>query len=124
MPKMTSCVDAPIVELVDCRRVNLRGKRKRIAHETILAGGDQGSFPIQAEDLPGAKGEGCDGDESLGSIGFQHLDYRQCVLTKNNKTRPMSSAATDEARGLIDYRFKSRVVSGAGGKSQLGVIKL
>ena len=36
----------------------------------------------------------------------------------------MSSAAANEARRLVDYRLKGRILGGAGGVAQLSVARL
>lgn len=55
--------DAAVVKLVDGGGVDVRRQRQRLAHQAVLELGHQRRLPAQALDLPGAEGEGSDGDE-------------------------------------------------------------
>ena len=55
--------DAAEVEVVDGRRVDARRQGERVADEAVFEFGDELGLPAQALDLPGAEGEGGDGDD-------------------------------------------------------------
>lgn len=56
------------VEVVDGGRVDVRRERKRIANEAVFELGDELGFPAETLDLPGAEGEGCDGDKGCDTL--------------------------------------------------------
>lgn len=64
VPEATGRVDAAIVKVVNGGRIDGGRQRKRVAHQAVFKLGDELRLPAEPLDLPGAQGEGGDGDQS------------------------------------------------------------
>jgi len=78
VPEAARRVDAAVVEVGDSGRVDVQGEGKRVEDEAVLELGDEGGFPVEALDLPGAEGEGREGDESCVFGGA--CQFRVCLV--------------------------------------------